>query len=123
MNGKIDTTLVREEIERNYPSRIKFNLEVNGDEPLPRSTNISEMRWGGSGVDAPLFIEFFGYQRKDGSRKPNSGYVYENVDVETWYKLVGGKSFENDDPNRRSSGRVFWEEVRNNPEFPFRKVY
>lgn len=106
----------KEEFEKLYPSMIRFNLEVTGDEPLPRSTNLCKVGWAG---DGKLFVEFFGYTKKDGTVKPTTGYTYEGVPAEVWLDIAGGVQAPDlsDDPLRRSSGRVFYEEIRKQKKY------
>lgn len=106
------------EIEAQYPSQIKFNFDDGVSAALPRSSNIKQMRWAGSAQEFSLFVEFFGYTTKAGVQKPETGYVYK-ADVDTWYKLLSGVDAPDlsDDPLRRSTGRVFHQEVRNKTEY------
>jgi hypothetical protein len=121
--SKVDTRTKLEQIKQCYPSVIRFNLEVTGEEPFPRSTNIAQMRWGGE--EYGLYVEFFGYERKDGSRRPNAGYIYNGVSHNLWLELVAGVEAPDlsDDPHRRSTGRVFHEQVKQNANlYPFSRV-
>lgn len=110
------------EIEAQYPSQIKFHFDDGVCTKLPRSTNVKQMRWSGSANEFNLFVEFFGYVTKSGVQKPSTGYVYK-IDVDTWYKLLAGVEATDlsDDPLRRSTGRVFHQEIRNKVEY--KKVF
>ena len=125
MNEINELNRLKQTVEMRYPIFIKFNRKVTGDEPFPRSSNIKEMRWATDGRDYALFVEFFGYAKKDGSSLPDTGYIYKVNDDELWEKLVEGSlvegSKESSDSNHRSTGQIFHQEIRN--KVAFDKVY
>lgn len=112
----------KQQIEQMYPSKIEFYLDIDGETRLPRSTNIEQMRWSGSANEFNLFVEFRGSVLKSGIERPSTGYVYK-TNVDTWYKLLAGVEALDlsDDPLRRSTGRVFHQEIRGKVEY--KKVF
>ena len=100
-------------IAEQYSSGIKFNLEQTGNEPMPRSTNISKIAWANDGREYALFIEFFGYKGR-----PNTGYIYKISEYKVWQELVAGAEM----ADRPSTGSVFHSKVKS-ADIPFEKVY
>jgi hypothetical protein len=105
-------------IEDQYPSAIKFNLEVNGTESLPRSTNIKQIRWAGSDHPHALFVEFWGWKDKERT----SGYIYETSDWSLWKELLDGVDAPDVSTERTSTGRVFNQRVKV-AKIPYEKVF
>lgn len=114
----IKTNNILQVIEQQYPSAIKFNLEVTGDEPLPRSTNIKQIRWAGTDHPHALFVEFFGYKDKE----KTSGYIYQTNDWELWKALLNGVEADDISEDRTSTGRVFHQQVKA-AKIPYERVY
>ncbi len=100
-------------ISENYTSAIYFNREITGTEPLPRSSNISRIAWANDGREWGLFVEFHGTVLKNGTVKPNSGYLYKTNNYALWQELVMGAQT----TDRTSTGIVFYEKVRGKVEF------
>lgn len=105
-------------IESQYPSAIKFNLEVTGMESLPRSTNIKQIRWAGSDHPHALFVEFWGYKNKE----QTSGYIYQTNDWQLWKELLNGVDADDISPDRTSTGRVFHQKVKA-AKIPFERIW
>lgn len=115
-------------------SQIKFNKEVDGTEPLPRSTNISRVAWNtkeGNNAEWNMLVEFFPW--KEGSTP--SQYVYNLNElpevkegkikpVDVYTTMVAGHMFPGDD--RRSTGKVFHRlikgKTRKGGRCPYKKV-
>jgi len=106
------TSEIQKVIAEQYTSSIRFNLEVTGMESMPRSTNIARIAWANDGREYPLFVEFFGRTKKDGTVTPNSGYIYK-VDYNVWRELSAGADAE----DRPSAGVVFHQQVRGKSDF------
>jgi hypothetical protein len=109
---------IKKVIEEQYPSAIKFNLEITGNEPLPRSSNIKQIRWAGSAHPNALFVEFFGYKDKE----KTSGYIYQTNDWELWKALLNGVEADDISEDRTSTGRVFHQQVKL-AKVPYEKVF
>lgn len=114
----IKTNNILKVIEEQYPSAIKFNLEVTGNEPLPRSTNIKQIRWAGTDHPNALFVEFFGWKDKENT----SGYIYQTNDWELWKELLNGADAPDISEDRTSTGRVFHQKVKQ-AKIPYERVF
>jgi len=105
-------------IAENYASAIEFNREITGNEPMPRSSNIAKIARAKDGREWGLYVEFFGTVLKDGTTKPNTGYLYKSNDWSLWQELVMGAEAE----GRSSTGVVFHQKVKA-AKIPFERIW